>query len=112
MEFNEENITTIGTPITQIIEEEKRKHTQSKARKRTNVFNNSKTDYISMFVNGACSAVAFLLVTNETIESLYGNYITDFYNNGKVTLKGKLIQALLIIILFIVIKIWVLDQKS
>lgn|SRR5690606_7471263 len=122
---------TIGTPIQKLLTEKKKKRRRhireyiensspdeeddivdipSSKRKYTR---SKPVDYFTILTNGVIAAGIFVIITIDQIQSLYGSYIPQFYDeNKKITFKGKILQAILLVILFVIVKVWVLDSKT
>jgi len=126
-----ESSEIIGTPIKKILLDKKKKHKKRLKERFEDTFsdedevfieeipkkrqksNNQSVDYFSIITNGVIAAGIFVVITTEQIQSLYGSYIPQFYSeNNQITFKGKIIQAVLMIVLFVIIKVWVLDSKA
>jgi len=118
---------TIGTPIQKLLTEKKKKR---RRHIREYIENSSPdeeddivdipsskrsrpVDYFTILTNGVIAAGIFVIITIDQIQSLYGSYIPQFYDeNKKITFKGKILQAILLVILFVIVKVWVLDSKT
>jgi len=99
-----------GIPIQRLVQDaikdkERKKRRKRKIRKLRRVeYFDTSSDLIKIIIDSLVGAAVMTTISFEGVYGLYGSYISGFIENGKLTLKGRLIQAFIFILLYLIIK--------